>query len=467
VRARRGVLLAIAVMLQVVSVLWAADKPGGAGRVFRTAQPPASAQRGDIWISPKDGAEMVYVPAGEFIMGSSDEQIRAIADRSPDVSANRFADQKPARSVSLDGFWIYKHEVTVAEYQQFCKQTGRTTPDPPIWGWKDDHPIVRVAWSEAAAYAAWAGLSLPTEAQWEKAARGGDGRCYPWGNEWDVKRAVIGSPTTQSVGSRQLGASPYGCLDMAGNACEWCLDWYREDYYADAPGVNPKGPQTGDWSFVLGKDSTVSYTVADKVARGGSFQRSAPHDVRCDRRYGRGVYARPDGAALDPAASRGRYDDVGFRCATAAGESKDELAFRFLQAAYDGDTKEVARLLGEGVALDARDKHELSAPMFASWQGHADVLRLLLARGADIRSGDERGRTPVLYAATRGHIGIVTILVENGADVNARDKDGMTALLCAKSRKQKDVVAYLLAHGARDEDLPVPATIPAIVFPTD
>ena len=139
------------------------------GRFARAAGNPNTPVAGATRINPKDGAVMVYVPAGEFVMGD---------DQMPRSS--------PRRTVTLDAFWIYKNDVTVAQYRKFCQATGRQMPQTPTWGWKDDHPVVNVTWDDAKAYCDWAGAALPTEAQWEKAARGTDGRMYPWGNEWDA-----------------------------------------------------------------------------------------------------------------------------------------------------------------------------------------------------------------------------------------------------------------------------------------
>ena len=178
-----------------------------------TAPAPKRVEAG---INPKDGAEMVWVPAGEFLMGSTDDE--------------GVRDERPQRKVYLDGYWMYKTEVTVAQYRKFCEATNREMPEAPEWGWKEDHPVVNVSWHDAVDYAKWAGASLPTEAQWEKAARGTDGRVFPWGNEWDAG-ACANSVSwslkgTKPVGSCPAGASPYGCVDMAGNAWEWCADWY-------------------------------------------------------------------------------------------------------------------------------------------------------------------------------------------------------------------------------------------------
>ena len=191
-------------------------------------------------INPKDGAEMVYVPPGPFLMGDDD-----ITDN-------------PRHTVMLSGYYIYKNDVTVAMYRKFCRWTGRAVPSIPTWGWKEDNPMVDVAWDDAKAYCDWAGVHLPTEAQWEKAARGTDGRFFPWGNDWDTSRLrcsknnVGDAGSTAPAGSTPSGASPCGALDMAGNVWNWCADWYDENYWKNANGTDPTGPRFASLRVVRG-----------------------------------------------------------------------------------------------------------------------------------------------------------------------------------------------------------------------
>jgi formylglycine-generating enzyme required for sulfatase activity len=185
----------------------------------------------------EDRAEMVLVPAGEFWMGSDES-----------------ADEQPRHRVGLDAYYIDKYEVTNAFYKRFMEATGRAAPG--YWNNTsfngESQPVVGVSWHDADAYCKWAGKRLPTEAEWEKAARGTDGRKYPWGEQWDSSRANAGDKLgkTAPVGSYPSGASPYGVHDMAGNVWEWVADWYDKDYYKRSPERNPTGPDSG-WNKVL------------------------------------------------------------------------------------------------------------------------------------------------------------------------------------------------------------------------
>ena len=187
---------------------------------------PNSDGKAETTISTKrgrDGTMMVWVPEGYFTRGS-------------DTGSG---DEKPVRQIWLDGFWMDETQVTVAQYRTFCEVTGRAMPKAPRWKWRDNFPMVNVTWHDAMDYATWAGRQLPSEAQWEKAARGTDGRVYPWGNKQDKSRTTFDVRQPATVGSRPSGASPYGCLDMAGNVWEWCADYFRVDYYGTAPSHNP------------------------------------------------------------------------------------------------------------------------------------------------------------------------------------------------------------------------------------
>lgn len=200
------------------------------------------------------------------------------------------ADESPVHRVMLDAFWIMETEVTNALYGQ-CVAAGACTP-PKNDSWQEstlaDHPVTDVDWAQATAYATWAGGRLPTEAEWEKAARGTDERLFPWaGESTDATRLNFLSTTTMPVGSFPAGASPFGVLDLGGNVEEWVADWFSPTYYAEAPAANPPGPTTG----------------LMRVVRGGSFN-SNRGNVRTTTR-GR---AQPDA----------HFPSIGFRVVVAA-----------------------------------------------------------------------------------------------------------------------------------------------------
>jgi len=206
---------------------------------------------GSMMLSKMDGALMVYVPEGEFLMGSSDDD--------PDASRN----EKPQHLVYLDAFWIDRNEVMIQMYDQcvdvgectwplsFDSQTRFTYYDIWLYG---NFPVINVSWYQAQDYCQWAGRRLPTEAEWEKAARGEDSRLYPWGEGIDCMRAnyfnCIGD--TIDSGNYFNGNSPYGALDMAGNVMEWVADWYDDNYYDYSTNINPLGPISGEFRVVRG-----------------------------------------------------------------------------------------------------------------------------------------------------------------------------------------------------------------------
>jgi len=220
---------------------------------------------------------MVVIPAGEFLMGS-DQGI-----------------ERPPHKVFVDTFEIDVFEVTNEMFAKFVEETGYVTDaeragEDITWRTyaegKPKHPVVKVSWNDAKAFCEWAGKRLPTEAEWEKAARGTDGRIYPWGNEWDPAKAntrEAGYRGTTIVGSFPDGASPYGVMDMAGNVAEWTSDWFLP--YPGYPGGDPEAQYFGE-----------KY----KVIRGGGWF-STKDQVRTTTR---------SCSSVDLA-----NDDVGFRCA--------------------------------------------------------------------------------------------------------------------------------------------------------
>jgi len=189
------------------------------------------------------GIALVWVPGGSFMMGSTDEDV-AYAVRELDTKREWLEDEQPAHRVELSGFWMGKTEVTVAQWRSVMG----SAPSGNDRG--DDHPVVYVSWDDCVEFCEKAGLELPTEAQWEYAARGSDSRRYPWGDDWDEDRLCWSDNQgpggrTFPVGSFPSGASWCGALDMVGNVWEWCADWYDEDYYADSPPRDPPGPTSG------------------------------------------------------------------------------------------------------------------------------------------------------------------------------------------------------------------------------
>ena len=262
-------------------------------------------------------AVMVHVPAGEFTMGSDEGG----------------ESERPEHTVYLDALYIDKYEVTNAQFAQFLNEQGNQVEGGVTWldleddyclikqvsgdyqpkSGYEDHPVIAVSWYGARAYCQWAGKRLPTEAEWEKAARGTDGK-YPWGNTFDGSRlnfcdvncpfddwkdasAADGYAYTAPVGSYPGGASPYGALDMAGNVWEWAADWYDSGYYSQSPGHNPPGPDSGEervmrggsWDGppllmrsthrLMGYPGLRFYVVGFRCARGGATTTPTPTSV--------------------------------------------------------------------------------------------------------------------------------------------------------------------------------------------
>ena len=194
-----------------------------------------------VCLNEQDSSVLIQVPAGEFTMGADDGS----------------EDEKPVHPVSLDQYYIGTQEVTVGQFRKFSKATGKSIPDQPKWNQDDNYPVVNVSWDDAAAYCEWAGLRLPTEAEWERAAAGTERRRYPWGNDYSVlmcnaKGREDGFEATTPVEGFSNGASPIGAHQMAGNVAELCKDWYYAKYYHVSISANPKGSGMGKERVVRG-----------------------------------------------------------------------------------------------------------------------------------------------------------------------------------------------------------------------
>jgi formylglycine-generating enzyme required for sulfatase activity len=283
-------------------------------RMQVTAQPPASLAL-EKRIRGKDGKEMMLVPAGWFTMGSSEHEAEAAYQLSLKYYADAehasterwwFKHEQPRHRVWLDAFYMDTFEVTVGEYHAFMQHAGhRSLPhDVATYAPTSHHPVVKVSWEDATTYCQWAAKRLPTEAEWEKAARGEDVRIYPWGNaalsgsranycdaqcpsSWKESADNDGHAYTAPVGAYADGQSPYGIYDLAGNVGEWVQDWYDAAFYHRSAERNPVNDQAAPF----------------RVLRGGSWYLWPVHLRTAHRsRY------RPDG----------RLHNVGFRCVTAA-----------------------------------------------------------------------------------------------------------------------------------------------------
>lgn len=290
------------IMFVTIAVLFL----GGSARA--NTEPAA----GTTQVRDTDGATMVYVPSGEFLMGSAVSEIDS--------------NEWPQHIVYIDGFWIDRTEVTNRQFEQFVAATGYRTEAEnegrgglfdgyyPIFvsakgvDWRhpegtdsnldgcEECPVVQVSWNDAQAYCQWAGGRLPTEAEWEKAACGVDDRRYPWGNEKPNCRLATMTDSHDEncgqekkpgpVGSKPAGSSPYGALDMAGSVWEPVADWYGENYYGDSPASNPQGPDSGDkviWrggSFVP-LDSEQDWLRCTHRGRDPKTMRGNPGGIRC------------------------------------------------------------------------------------------------------------------------------------------------------------------------------------------
>jgi eukaryotic-like serine/threonine-protein kinase len=260
------------------------DTPEFSKTIIPSVTASPTIKPGETRISPNDGMVIVYIPAGKYRMGSLETDIGSDFD------------EFPQHFVDLSAFWMDQTVVTNAMYARFLNEMGNQIEERSIWldagdedvlinqqdgTWKpqkgfENHPVVEVTWFGARAYCQWAGRRLPTEAEWEIAARGtllgeDDERIYPWGDEIDCEKAQYANcgGGLLPVNSKPAGASPTGVLGLSGNTWEWVSDWYADDYYAESPLENPKGPLEG----------------VTRVLRGGSWEYDWKHLRAANRRH--------------------------------------------------------------------------------------------------------------------------------------------------------------------------------------
>ncbi len=274
---------------------------------FLICSSPVSTEPLSVIVNEIDGSEMVLIPSGTYLIGSTSAQTTALINKDKRLAEDFFEAEHPQHTVSLSAFYIDRYPVSNAQYAAFIAATGYPTPkywkDAPQMGAEKPfpagtthatHPVVGVSYADALAYCEWAGKRLPTEAEWETAARGGlVNQNYPWGNASSRNHAntvgIWGKDKwrwTSPIGS--FPPNGYGVYDMAGNVFEWCVDWYAPDYYQRSQSENPRGPETGK----------------TRVLRGGSWSNNlfGIYQMRCAYRF----HARPETRNLT----------IGFRCVT-------------------------------------------------------------------------------------------------------------------------------------------------------
>jgi formylglycine-generating enzyme required for sulfatase activity len=270
-----------ALTLWMVAGLLTTSAQTGEGARKETGNAGGPAAKAEVASMPKeimgkDDAPMVLIPAGEFVMGSPDGE--------------GLDNEQPEHKVRADAFYLDKFEVTNARYEKFMDETGRARPK--FWEQLDltlhgELPVIGISWHDAKAYCEWAEKRLPTEAEWEYAARGADRRRYPWGNaEPNAQLANYGKNWSykffddrlKPANSHEAGRSPFGVYNMAGNVFEWVADWYEIKYYARSPERNPTGPPSGELKVMRGG----SWNFASEYIRTTSRLKMKPMDREAD-----------------------------------------------------------------------------------------------------------------------------------------------------------------------------------------
>lgn len=227
---------------------------------------------------------MVFIPGGEFLRGRS----HALPDDGVKWFPELVQDDRPARAIAVDPFYLDQYEVTNEQFQRFVEATRHRAP----YNWpkgqlpagKEKLPVAAIDWNDARAYCEWAGKRLPTEAEWERAARGlAEGKVYPWGDQRPTKQDACYDTLKGPCPVGQFPANSFGLYDMAGNVWEWTADWYAREYYAAAPGRNPKGPERGQYRVIRGGSwaDVTKYLTCAYRSWARPLERSPNIGVRC------------------------------------------------------------------------------------------------------------------------------------------------------------------------------------------
>jgi formylglycine-generating enzyme required for sulfatase activity len=348
--------------------------------------------------------EMLYIPPGEFIQGPDEW-------KQEETSTIGKIDQ---------GYYISKYPVTWNVYQDFCKSTKRELPQAPDWGIVPNHPVVNVSWNDVKAFSQWAGLSLPSDMEWEKAARGTDGRIYPWGNKTPKEKHFIlagdkknAFNTTFPIDLNPEEASPYGVEQMTGNVWEWCEDWF--DY-----------------------GNNVNLAGKYRVLRGGSFRQRTELCRTIERHR---------------ASSNFKFYDIGFRLVKRIDEiPTEEPLHNILTSVLKKDA-----VTKPNTDLESNVDSQTAKSLFdavTKWDSF-EVRKILESFPSVVFAQDDNGCTPLHNAAKFPYLEqsleVARILIEYGADVNACDKDGATPLHYVVVRAQwfgPTFAELLLSHGA-------------------